>query len=57
MNAVFADERAIRDVGLEPATVARLWHAFQDGAPGLYWSRVWSLYVLLRWCAAQGATL
>lgn len=57
MDAVFADERAIRDVGLEPATVARLWHAFQDGAPGLYWSRVWSLYVLLRWCAAQGATL
>jgi asparagine synthase (glutamine-hydrolysing) len=30
--------------------VERLWQAFLDGAPGLYWSRVWSIYVVIRWC-------
>jgi asparagine synthase (glutamine-hydrolysing) len=35
---------------LNGRTVAQLWAAFQDGAPGLYWSRVWALYVLIRWC-------
>ena len=28
----------------------RLWRAFLDGAPGMYWSRVWSVYVFIRWC-------
>jgi len=30
--------------------VRRLWQAFVEGAPGLYWSRVWAVYVLIRWC-------
>jgi len=30
--------------------VERLWRAFLEGAPGIYWSRVWSVYVFIRWC-------
>jgi asparagine synthase (glutamine-hydrolysing) len=36
-------------VGLDGEVVARTYRAFQDGAPGLYWSRVWALFVLLRY--------
>ena len=44
------DPQAIAPVGLDPAAVGRLWRAFLDGAPGIYWSRVWSIYVFIRWC-------
>jgi hypothetical protein len=33
-----------------PPAVERLWRAFREGAPGMYWSRVWSVYVYIRWC-------
>ena len=39
-----------RSRGPRPAAVERLWRAFLDGAPGMYWSRVWSVYVFVRWC-------
>ncbi|MGJ5203832.1 asparagine synthase (glutamine-hydrolyzing) [Bradyrhizobium sp. HKCCYLR20261] len=50
MDQTLRDPQAVAPVGLQPAAVARLWQAFLDGAPGIYWSRVWSIYVLVRWC-------
>jgi len=50
MDQTLRDPQAIAPVGLDPAAVARLWQAFLDGAAGTYWSRVWSIYVLVRWC-------
>jgi asparagine synthase (glutamine-hydrolysing) len=50
MDQTLRDPQLIAPVGLEPAAVERLWRAFLDGAPGMYWSRVWSLYVFIRWC-------
>jgi len=50
MDGTLRDPQAIAPVGLDPAAVERLWRAFLDGAPGMYWSRVWSIYVLIRWC-------
>jgi asparagine synthase (glutamine-hydrolysing) len=50
MDQLMRDERAAAAVGLNGAAVARLWSGFQSGQPGLYWSRVWALYVLMRWC-------
>jgi asparagine synthase (glutamine-hydrolysing) len=50
MDQTLRDPQAVASVGLNPATVERLWRAFLDGAPGTYWSRVWSVYVLIRWC-------
>jgi len=54
IDRTLRDEDAVREAGLAPKPVGRLWQAFQDGAPGLYWSRVWALYVLVRWCQHHG---
>ncbi|MFW6058701.1 MAG: asparagine synthase (glutamine-hydrolyzing) [Phycisphaeraceae bacterium] len=53
MDELMRDERAAAAVGLQGGTVARLWEAYQAGAPGMYWSRVWAPYVLMRWCHKQ----
>jgi asparagine synthase (glutamine-hydrolysing) len=50
MDAALRDPDAVRPTGLNPDAVLRLWTAFLDGAPGIYWSRVWALFVLIRWC-------
>ncbi len=50
IDAVLSDAAACSAAGLEPAAVAKLWRAFRDGAPGLYWSRVWALFALVSWC-------
>jgi asparagine synthase (glutamine-hydrolysing) len=50
MDQTLRDPQALAPIGLDPVAVERLWRAFLDGAPGMYWSRVWSVYVLIRWC-------
>jgi asparagine synthase (glutamine-hydrolysing) len=50
MDQTLRDPKAIAPAGLDPATVERLWQAFLDGSRGMYWSRVWSVYVFIRWC-------
>jgi asparagine synthase (glutamine-hydrolysing) len=50
IDQTLRDPQAIAPAGLDPAAVDRLWRAFRDGAPGMYWSRVWCVYVLIRWC-------
>jgi asparagine synthase (glutamine-hydrolysing) len=54
MDRTLRDPQAVAPVGLDPAAVERLWRAFLDGAPGLYWSRIWSVYVFIRWCHRNG---
>jgi asparagine synthase (glutamine-hydrolysing) len=50
MDQTLRDPQAVAPTGLSPAAVERLWRAFLAGAPGIYWSRVWAVYVLIRWC-------
>jgi asparagine synthase (glutamine-hydrolysing) len=50
IESVFADQELARNVGIESATLGRLWRAFRAGAPGLYWSRIWAPFVLMDWC-------
>jgi asparagine synthase (glutamine-hydrolysing) len=50
MDQTLRDPQVIAAVGLDPPAVECLWRAFLDGAPGMYWSRVWSVYVFIRWC-------
>src|SRR3984893_7488507 len=50
MDQTLRDPGAIVPAGLNPVAIDRLWQAFLDGAPGIYWSRVWSVYVFVRWC-------
>ncbi len=57
VNATLHDRALCGRAGLDPDTVARLWHAFESGAPGIYWSRLWSLFVLLWWCERHKVSL
>jgi asparagine synthase (glutamine-hydrolysing) len=50
MDQTLRDPQAVAPAGLDPVAVERLWRSFLDGAPGMYWSRVWSVYVFIRWC-------
>jgi asparagine synthase (glutamine-hydrolysing) len=50
MDQTLRDPQAVAPAGLDPMAVERLWRAFHDRAPGMYWSRVWSVYVFIRWC-------
>jgi asparagine synthase (glutamine-hydrolysing) len=50
IDGTMRDPEAIKPTGLDPETVGRLWQAFLDGSPGLYWSRIWAIYVFIRWC-------
>lgn len=50
IDATLRDPVLVAPTGLSPQPVARLWDAFLEGAPGLYWTRIWALYVLIRWC-------
>ena len=50
MGITMRDINLIHSIGLDAETVGRLWRAFQKAGPGIYWSRVWSIFVLLEWC-------
>ena len=54
MDAYFHDLNLINGIGLNCETIGRLWRAFKQGGAGIYWSRVWAIYVLLRWCRQHG---
>lgn len=50
VDATLRDHALVAPIGLNPQAVAQLWNAYLEGAPGLYWTRIWALYVLIRWC-------
>ena len=56
IDETLRDPAAVSAAGLNPDPVRRLWQAFCDGAPGLYWSRIWAIYVLVRWCQRHGVS-
>ncbi len=57
MEAVFADQGLCRRTGLRSDVVRTLWRSFLRGRPGIYWSRVWAIYVLLSWCRSHDVSL
>ena len=50
VNQTLRDPVMIKPTGLDPRVVQQLWESFCAGAPGLYWSRIWAIYVFARWC-------
>ncbi|HEV8534273.1 MAG TPA: asparagine synthase (glutamine-hydrolyzing) [Candidatus Limnocylindria bacterium] len=50
MTTALRDPSFCEAAGLDAGAVGRLWSAFLKRAPGLYWSRVWAVYVLGWWC-------
>lgn len=57
LRETFQDINLAHAVGLNAETVGRLWRAFERGGAGIYWSRVWSIYVLMTWCRRHGVYL
>jgi asparagine synthase (glutamine-hydrolysing) len=57
MDDVFADDAQARRAGLRGDAVRTVWQSFAAGRPGLYWSRPWSLFVLMKWCRVHGAAI
>ena len=57
MQRLMSDSALISRVGLRPDTVQTLWKSYVAGKPGLYWSRVWSIYVLLSWSQKHDMSL
>ena len=57
MQSVFCDRALARRCGLRGETVETLWRSFVAGRPGLYWSRMWAIYVLLSWCRTHDVAL
>jgi asparagine synthase (glutamine-hydrolysing) len=50
MERILTSTGTVARAGLCPDTVKTLWESYVAGKPGLHWSRVWSIYVLLAWC-------
>ncbi|MCC7350631.1 MAG: asparagine synthase (glutamine-hydrolyzing) [Phycisphaerales bacterium] len=57
MDQLMRDPAAAAGVSLNPVAVSRLWDTFQSGGAGMYWSRVWSIYILMRWCQRHQVTM
>jgi asparagine synthase (glutamine-hydrolysing) len=57
VDETMRDSNAMTQSGLNPAAVRQLWTSFVAGAPGLYWSRVWAVYVLIWWCRRHNVAL
>lgn len=57
MERLLSDAALISRVGLRPEAVQTLWRSYVAGRPGLYWSRVWSIYALLSWCRNHDVAL
>jgi asparagine synthase (glutamine-hydrolysing) len=57
IDSTFADAELSASIGLRPEAIGRLWRSYQAGSPGLYWSRIWSLFILLNWCREHRVTL
>ena len=57
MESVFRDDHLAARAGLRGDALRTLWRSFTDGRPGLYWTRIWGLYVLLSWCREHDVSL
>jgi asparagine synthase (glutamine-hydrolysing) len=56
LDRVFAPERLRATGVLEPPVVNALWKRYQHSSNSVGWSRIWSLFVLQRWCETMQVT-
>lgn len=57
MTEVMNNSDLCESVGLDSVYVRKLFEAYLDNKRGLYWSRVWSIYVFLDWCRRYSVSL
>lgn len=56
VGSLLNDRSLCESAGLDADTVQRLWRAYESGSRGLYWSRIWALFVLVWWCRSHGVS-
>jgi asparagine synthase (glutamine-hydrolysing) len=57
MDDLYHDKDLCERAGIDGRTAVALWRSFLGGGPGLYWSRVWAIFVLLDWCRRHRVSL
>jgi asparagine synthase (glutamine-hydrolysing) len=57
MDQLYRDDGLCARAGVDAKAAGALWRSFQAGRPGIYWSRVWAIFVLLHWCARHEVSL
>jgi asparagine synthase (glutamine-hydrolysing) len=53
IKETFGDLALARRVGLDGEALSRVWRTFEKNGPGVYWSRVWGLFVWMSFCQAH----
>ncbi len=53
ISETFVAERLKEGGILQPEAVRQIWERFQRSPGTVGWSRIWSLFVLARWCQAM----
>jgi len=56
VDEMFNDRTLCESIGINQSAAMRLWNAYQSNSPGLYWSRIWAVFVLLQWCRQHGVS-
>ena len=56
IDETFQPDRLKKTAVLDPVAVQQIWRTFLNHPARIGWSRVWTLYVLQRWCEVMGVT-
>jgi asparagine synthase (glutamine-hydrolysing) len=56
LQETLRDPLAVARAGLRPEAVDRLANRYFSGSTQVPWSRLWSLFALIRWCGVQGVS-
>ncbi len=56
VDAVFADDARLSAAGMNAEAAREIWERFLQKPGAVGWSRPWSIYVLARWCEANGVS-
>jgi asparagine synthase (glutamine-hydrolysing) len=51
------DPEASLALGLNPTELSRIWTLYLDRPGSYYWTRIWALFVLLRWSRINNVTI
>ena len=57
LRDTFQDINLAHAIGLNAESIGRLWRSYRKGGSGIYWSRIWGLFVLMDWCRRHGVYL
>lgn len=56
ISRVLLNRDRLAEIGLDTESVGNIWKGFLKSPRHIGWSRPWSLYVLSRWCEANGVS-